>query len=39
MVFGLFEKRPDPAVPEIVPAVAASEAPLAPEPDSARDIL
>ena len=40
MAFALFQKRrPDPAVPDSLPAVAAVEAPLAPEADSARDIL
>ncbi len=40
MAFGLFQKwRPDPAVPEIVPVVAAAAASLVPEADSARDIL
>jgi methyl-accepting chemotaxis protein len=40
MAFGLFQKRrPEPVAPEILPAVAAVEAPLAPEVDSARDIL
>jgi methyl-accepting chemotaxis protein len=40
MAFALFQKRrPAPAAPEILPVVAAVEAALAPEPDSARDIL
>lgn len=40
MAFALFQKRrPVPAVPETLPVVAAAESPLAPEADSARDIL
>ncbi|MDB5615866.1 methyl-accepting chemotaxis protein, partial [Tardiphaga sp.] len=40
MAFGLFQKRqPDLAAPPVVPVVAATEAPIAPETDSAREIL
>lgn len=40
MAFGLFQKRlPQAAEPPMTPVVAATEAPLAPEVDQARDIL